>query len=261
MAELAYNLTVGPGLTLRTAGNTRQLLLTSTDEQYDVQVKPVLLVSPPVITFSALTVRAVRYKTLPPHQDRPDCNNGDGSECQYQWDGDDFYAYPDYGWTVSAYTSFAWNPLTDGSPRLESPFLKVYRHYDSWIAQLPSAVGSEVPVVVRRYEYIPNTTNPDPGSRHIWVQEVKPTIVSGNWIGQYETVGDAKKVNVWPSLTAGHFAPFLWEAPELTDATTILPLVTIGSVPYLKQLPILEVARVQGPINTMDCTRSIRGKR
>jgi hypothetical protein len=125
--------------------------------------------------------------------------------------------------------------------------------------------GSEVQVVARRYEYFPGTTTPDPGSRHVWVQEIQQQIVDGNWTGIYETVGDVKKVTVWPPLTAGYFLPFLWEPADgsvpLNDSVTVLPLTTIKGIPYLKQRPIMEVARIQGPIRDVGCTRGTRGKR
>lgn len=117
-----------------------------------------------------------------------------------------------------------------------------------------SQVAQEKLVVLRGYH------NEDPGSFFVLVQEVKPSVgEDGIWTGGYEAFGETVKVNVWPFMVAGHFAPFVWEPEELTVQTTLLPLTLYDGVWYLKQQAKRAVARRQGPVKFLDCALPTEG--
>lgn len=185
-----------------------------------------------------LTVRPIRYLNDPPQVG------------VYEWADEPFEAYPEIGFTLSDYEPFVW---TAPGPTLGMPVLDIYWQDRHWLVSLSDSGGAETLVVVRAFENGQDGL-PDPGSRFLIVQEVRPTIVDGAWNGAYEAFGDTAKVNVWPALTAGHYRPFLWEPVGLLEKTTIMPLARIGGVAYCKQQPKLHVERPTGQIKQMDCT-------
>lgn len=142
--------------------------------------------------------------------------------------------------------------IRDPPPTLGTPILDAHWQDGHWLVSLASGAGAEKLVVVRAFPK-GDDKEPDPGSRFLIVQEVRPVIVDGTWTGTYEAFGDTANVNVWPELTAGHYRPFLWEPAALQMKTTIMPLARIGGVWYCKQQPKIHVERATGTVKQMDC--------
>lgn len=136
--------------------------------------------------------------------------------------------------------------LNQASKTLERMSIGVTPSYQVSVTR-PSMQDHELLVVLRAFH------NDDPGSRFAFVQEVKPVLDQGTWTGQMQAVGATILVNVWPPMTCRHFAPFIWQAAELDDRTTILPLTRIGGVWWLKQRPMRAVSMRHGPVRMLDC--------
>lgn len=178
-----------------------------------------------------IKVRTVLYR-----EDRPPVS-GD-----YVW-GESFTAYPEVGVTPLDLAPFAWPEL---QPTIRTPILHARQDHEFWFVSPP--MQAEKLVVLRAFG------DDDPGSRFALVQEVRPILVDGAWTGAYESFGDAEQVNVWPTMVAGDFAPFMWLALQIDDRTTLLPLVFYAGVWYLKQRPKRAVVMRDGPIKTLDCS-------
>lgn len=185
---------------------------------------------------SYLGVRSVRYATQPPR---------DG---EYEWAGPTFEAYPEIGFTLEDYAALLW---AEALPTIDTPIIDIHWQDGHWLAGME--VGTEKLIVVRAFK-TGDDGEPDPGSRFLVVQEVRPVIVQGVWNGTYEAFGETSEVNVWPEMTAGQYRPFLWEPMALQEKTTVMPLVRIGSVWYVKQRPKFNIERPTGTIKQMDCS-------
>lgn len=190
----------------------------------------------------SLTVRGIKYAAPLP------------IEGEYEWDGPTLEAYPDIGHRMSEFEPLWW---PDGVPNLSTPVLDAHYTHGQWLVSFPTATaGGERLVVVRSFGLNDaEPPEPDPGSRFLIVQEVKPHQIDGIWDGTFEPIGDTLEVAAWPYMTAGWYKPFLWEPLALQERTTILPVVSIGGVWYLKQRGKEAVVQVRGQIKQMDCPR------
>ena len=161
----------------------------------------------------------------------------------YVW-GREFQAYPDIGAELDDYNGFHWR---GDDPTLDTPKLIAHWTDGYWLLELSQP--QERLVVLREF-----FTN-DPGSFFAMVQEVVPTIGDdGAWTTEWETLGVAFMVNVWPTMVAGDYAPFVWTADQIDKRlTTLLPLAWYRGVWYLKQRPKWPVIRRKGPVKQLDC--------
>lgn len=191
-----------------------------------------------------MMVRTVRYANDPPVVGA------------YEWGSPPFEAYAEPPFELSDYAAFVWmveDVSPEPPPALQTPMLDAHWQDGHWLVGLAEGGGAEKLVVVRAFADGPDD-EPDPGSRFLIVQEVRPVIVDGTWNGTYEAFGDTSEVNVWPAMTAGQYAPFVWEPLGLQEKTTVLPLTRIGGVWYVKQRAKMNIERPTGRIKQMDCT-------
>lgn len=249
-ARKINNLRAGPGLEIRHTDSGIEINLTEAFRKSQPREATVVLTHLPEKEDTLLCVRKVRHITIPPQPSRENCDDGiEGKPvCTYGWDGPDFEAYPDFGSVAMSYSAFYWPP--EDPPMLKTDFLRAKFRDGYWFVE--AQIGAERMVVIRAYV----DDEPDPqASRFIIVQEVTLAYgEEGNWTGGYEATGDAVKVNVWPTMFAGQFAPFIWAGDEITDLTTILPLASIGGIWWLKQRPKRAIVRRTGPLKLLDCT-------
>lgn len=187
----------------------------------------------PTVNDESLTVRRVRYTDDPPIVG------------EYEWDDIDFEAFPDYGASILDYEAFYWSPDEDGNPTLDTPFILTRSEYNVWLALLDQRM--ERFVIARRFG------SNDAGSHFMVIQELAPTR-GVPWDGLFRTVGTVKTINVWPTMKAGDFTPFLWEADDLSDEMTVLPLTWWRGGWWLKQRPKWPVSARKGPLKVVDCT-------
>jgi hypothetical protein len=209
-AELVHNLTVGPGLELvKAVGSLHVKLGPEVAGQY-VGTITAAIVRNPEPGELILWVRGVRYVDFPPRQDRPGCNDGQEPTCRYEWTGDDFEAYPDFGSRVEDYGPYVWT--ADGPPRLETPFVRA-RYENVWIVERPADTMRHV--IVRNI--------PDPDANFITVQDVRPNRVGGSWDGTFIAVGAPWSAATHPKSYAGDYVGFVWpQSDPIEDATPIL---------------------------------------
>lgn len=193
-----------------------------------------------------LQVRKVEYADMLP------------VEGKYKWTSGVIDAYPEIGNFAADFNGFQFVPVRtaddpDPVPGIETLILVAEYRNSTWKVTLP--LQTERPVVVREF------FNNDPGSRFVMVQEVAPEIGDdGVWTGGYVTISDAVQVNVWMTMVAGDFAPFIWTADKIDrNVTSILPLSLYKGVWYLKQRPQMGVVRIRGPVKTVDCAPASAG--
>ena len=95
----------------------------------------VVLTVEPVDTDMSLTVRKVKYATSPPVTGEPPELAG------YDWDGDEFVAFPDFGSVALDYAdSFS---VIETVPGVNDTFLQVFRHQGNPIVELPDVDGPQ----------------------------------------------------------------------------------------------------------------------
>lgn len=98
-------------------------------------VATVVLTVKPIAVDLSLMVRKVRYTTSPPVEgvEGPPILSG------YEWDGDEFVAYPDFGSAAIDYAEF-YNDI-ETVPDTDDTFLKVFIHQGDPIVKFPAAGG------------------------------------------------------------------------------------------------------------------------
>jgi len=237
------NLRVGPGLQLSTRGRFTTIRLIDDVQKPRPNVRRVA-----VVAFAnteettddegkvtpaerKLLVREVRYASKPPR------------EGEYEWHGPEMHAFPAVGHTLDDLASFAWGTDT---PTVATPILTVRRIDEFWY--LETAASVERSVVLRAF------LDDNPASQFVTVQEVRPEIKNGTWTGKMVARGEAITANCWPNTWAELYKPFLWEAAEIDNRATILPMIMIGSVWWVKQRPKIGVLRRKGPVRLLDCS-------
>ncbi len=197
------------------------------------QFATVVLTVLPVAEDTSLTARRVRYIDEPPEVGR------------YEWDDTDFETFPDFGADILDYEAFYWSPDDDGDPTIDTPFIFARLERSDWLLSLDQRM--ERLVVARQFEM------DDAQSRFILVQEIAPTRGTP-WDGMFRKVGTIKTINVWPTLVAGDFTPFLWTPDDLADEMTVLPLTWWRGAWWLKQRPKWAVSERKGLLKVLDCT-------
>lgn len=244
LAEQATNLIgVTPIIVDNPGGSRRIRLSPEWLAGVRAQLLPLVITAPIEPDVSRITARAVRYAALPPEQDVGGCSSTTLDACQYVWDGDDFTAYPDFGYQAQQYAGFVWSPVDDGPPRLETPILKAYRCHGYWLVQMPQ--DAEKLVVLKGYTA--------PGSLFVQVHEVVPEVSGGTWTGNFIPIGDEITVNVWPLMVAWDFEPFRVKTwPPVWEKTTILPLTFTAGVWWLKQRPKRAIIQPSGAVHFME---------
>lgn len=226
------NLDVAPPLQLIKQGDRAMLGVDWQLVQTPLQYITVLVTKIPTVEDAYLHIKQVRYLDIPPQAGR------------YEWASDEMRGFPDFGAELADYEEL----VHEGDPELTAPFLRARSFEGLWIVEKQAQVergGADMIVIARSYD--------DPGSRFITVQEIKPN-PGDPWDGTFIIEGDATIVNVWPTMRAGDFTPFLWPGDPLTDLMTPLPLTWWWGMWWLKQRPKLRVSQRHGPIKVADCT-------
>jgi hypothetical protein len=179
----------------------------------------------------SIHVREVRYRAKPP------------IEGEYEFTGPVFHAWPQVGTRLEDFEAFA---LGDDALEADTPILVAERLGDLWYL--------DVPELAQRLVIAKAFADDDPASRFLMVQEVKERITGGEWLGEYETVGDVLRMPCWPTLVAGDYRPWVWAPDALDDRMTVLPMSLHRGVWHVQQSPKLAVIRRQGPVKrSADC--------
>ncbi len=136
----------------------------------------------------------------------------------YEWAGDPFDAFPDYGQSALTYEFGFWDPATQGVPTADTAFLRCRREHDAWITELPGG-GTVGWGVLRGY--------PDPEGHVLLVQLLqKPSPFVGKW-----TVSPGAplvEVFTYGGLKAIEYVQHLVAVDEVLDYTPVLVIVNDG---------------------------------
>lgn len=197
-----------------------------------------------------ILVQRVGYRDLPPVASRPNCNDGLEPGCRYEWIGDPFTAYPDFGATPAEYSGLLW--AGEGDPQLETPYIRA-RFEGVWILERPIVIARHV--VVRAI--------PGDDANFVRVQDVKPTgIASGpGWDGTFEAAGRVWSCATHPNSVAGDFAGLAWpETKALTNETPILVAYTESGGWWVSQYIRWELPGLKSDLIFQDCKSQLAGR-
>lgn len=210
--------------------------------------RSVVLVKEPDLTEDAsIAVRAIEYADRPPVVG------------QYRFSTAAFEAYPALGISMADFAGLAWlqpppeepppeEPLPVKQPDLSAAICEACVRGSLWYVQPP--IYPDRFVVAQSY----TDDDSDGNGRMLIVQEVLPSLgENGRWTGVLFVTGESVEMNVWPTMKAADFAPFLWVPEVLNDQTTILPLTFWHGTWWLKQRPKRAVALRRGPLRIVDC--------
>lgn len=173
---------------------------------------------------------------------------------RYEWDGEPFDAYSDYGYEPIEYEPYYWDIDEDGIPDSRAVFFRTRFEQGAWIVDMVSgAVRADKLVVIRAYGN-DDEGRPSELSESLFVQEVhKKYDAWHKWTGEWTVVGEPVEVDVWGNMKAGDFAPFIWYPGALNRFATLLPLrFILGDwwvVPQFKEA----VSVRRGPLQIVDC--------
>lgn len=249
-------LTVGPGLELdRTAGRLRISLAGPPPGPVERQIT-VAVVREPDQAELCLWVRGVRYRNLPPIPSEPNCEGPDAG-CTYDWAGDDFRAYPDFGAELGDYSPYVWTE--PGPPRLETPYLRA-RWETVWIVEIPLVV----------YRYVVVVGIPGDAANYVLVRDVQLNRVDGSWDGTFVLSGEPWPAACHPQSRAGDYAGLLWdEAQPIDDSLPVLPAQRAWGGWWVSQYIRWELSAVDPGLTFNDCvprfaaaayTRNVSGR-
>ena len=243
---------VGDGLEYVKVGEVMRLSLVPTTEQRQPKSRTVVLVEPFSRESMVLSVREVRYRDNPPTGP---------TNIRYTWHEDVFQAFPEPGTEPFEYEPFLWTERVDvgtpETPRLvlkepqlsETVFLRARWENGLWILDLSGSIKPEKLAIAHAFGDEGNS-----GSQFLVIHEVVLKYDAEHvWTGGYETIGDPVEVNVWPNMTAGDYAPFLWEPIEIGAEATLLPLVFVLGIWRVKPQPKLRASLRRGPLRIVDC--------
>ena len=243
-AELVRSFRVGAGLELDRAGGTLTLRLTPETRPPRGGEITAAVVRTPGPEDSTLWVRGVRYIDLPPEQSRPDCNDGREPTCRYEWTGDDFEAYPDFGRRAEDYAELAYT--ADGPPTLETRYVRVRYEAGVWLVELPASGGGVRHVIVRAI--------PGPDANYVTVQDVAPHRPDGTWDGTFTATGSTWPAAVHPYSVAGDYAGLIWpEGEPLGPATPVLMAHSASGAWWVSQYLRFELPALQRGLVFSDC--------
>jgi hypothetical protein len=249
LARKLNNITCGPGLTVQSSPNGLHFALSQQWHKSIPLDATVVVVAHPRIEDVNLTVRKVRYATMPPKESVVDCDEG-GRTCTYDWDGGTFEAYPDFGLRVIDYDAYYWS--NERPPMLQTPFLKAYHRDGYW--RVETAPGIERLCVIRGI-----------GNSDDWyldVQEVDIDRTSSPWNGQFVPIGEQVTVNVWPETEAEDYRIWLWRGafygrPD-GETPTVLALTRIGGLWYIKPFPKWNAVVLKPGVRISDCSMTVK---
>lgn len=233
VVEAFANLEVGAGLIRKSTPNGVRIELTpGTLDRLDTYRRVCPVEMDPDGRF--MRVRAVKY-----HQSPPTPN-------ELAWASQPFIAYPAVGCQLVEFASAVYDDALD--PTADAVILDCRKIGDFWYVSAPSV--TELQVVVRGY--LPD--DPDGFKHHILVQEIEPEIIDGQWTERVVPVGSVIDVPLWPPMLAFEYAPLVWQADELTEATTIVPLTWFKGHWWLKQRFMRGISKRVGPVRHLDCS-------
>lgn len=243
------NLKVGQGLSIDKPTDGWFIGLDPKHEPTVVHRRRVILVREPAEGDRWLDVRGVRYLDQPPHiryRAEPPQEN------RYQLHTEVLQAYPVPGSRISDFVGAAFAELDEANEPVpvndSAVFLDAYWERDAWYVHPP--IFQDRFVVCRQYAF----DDPEGWGRLIVVQEVEPELGAfQEWTGALRPIGDVFEINVWPTMKAADFAPFLWVPEAMNDETTILPLTFWRGAWWLKQRPKRAVSLRRGPLRIVDC--------
>lgn len=229
------NLQVGPGLRLETTGDGIRISLLNEGGLTFPRPWTAVLVGEPGEDDRVLQVRRVRFRDVPPY------------EGEYEWDGDAEQVYPDFGRTVSEYSSFLW---TDDAPTIDTQFLRVHRANDVYVAELPATSGGNRWVVVRSMG--------NPGAPFVLCAQVVVNEDDDEAADLYRIVDAAEAYMCIPNLFARHYAKFVWEGPwqvhtTVQAGTHVLPATQNDGVWYVHQFLRYSTPALPTMIARSDC--------
>ena len=157
----------------------------------------------------------------------------------YEWAGDPFDAFPDYGQSALAYEFSFWDPETQGVPTADTAFLRCRREHDSWITELPGG-GTVSFAVLRGYQHLQEQV--------LFVQMLqKPS----DFVGQWTLSSDAPLVKVFTfgGLKAIEYIQHLVVVDKVHDYTPVLVIVNDGQHRFALHLFKFLVGTYQPPLN------------
>lgn len=239
------NIAVGPGLKLISTASGYRIVLTSEIHKAQPRDATVVLTRLPATDDTMLTVRKIRYATMPPKESATECETVEDG-CTYDWDGTDFNAYPDFGLRTRDFEPYYWDPVE--IPKLQTAFLKAVFREGYWLVEAPT--GAERMCIVRAI--------PDVDGLFVTVQEVEMDRTGDVWNGEYAIVGEAANVTVWPGTIAADYnlKAWVWRGDWKREAT-VFPLIRIGGVWYIKQRPKWELVPDDPLMRISDCSLSV----
>lgn len=136
----------------------------------------------------------------------------------YNWVGEPFIAFPDYGQTTAAYQGLVWDKEENPLPTVDSPFMRCRRENDAWIVELGLAGGIAFGILRGWAEDDEHT---------LYVQRLeKPADFTGVWTVSPDA--PLQEVFTFGGLTAIEYVQHVWHVDELFDYTPVLPLVFDG---------------------------------
>lgn len=214
-ALLRRNITTSGDLVVQHRGSGLHFSLSPLALSRVPEQRTVLVVRKP--GGSRMMVRQVRYRDAPPQE----CEGtGDNEECFYEFGGDEFPAYPDFGLKVEDYETH------EGSIRRDSQFLKCYRENMTWRVEKPVASGTANAKVVRATAIVADS-NP----QEVTVQVQKPTVTEQAGYTGWEPDGEPMDVFVWPGLDDSDYRPLIE-----TNSRPFAKIEQYGGLWFLRQI-------------------------